>query len=139
MKWMPLKPKFRSMCEAHRYKSLGFQPDDWSDGLTKSDFNEWYDREIKPLFENAVEVTGALDGNNITQPFGQVRGSHDIHNALLIKIEPIKKETAEDLLREYVNLGLGKMAKACSYRDRENEDESLHERARRVLDQSEKK
>jgi len=45
-------------------------------------FERWYDREIKPLFDNAEEAE--LENNQ---------------KALLIKIEPL---TAEDILRQWI-------------------------------------
>lgn len=71
-------------------------------------FDEWFDREVEPvnkMLKGAVEVSGFGDAPNWTW-------KQDIENlsyagrpeyrALLINIEPIKKETAEDVLRDWL-------------------------------------
>lgn len=62
-------------------------------------FHTWFDREIKSLFENAVEVY-SQDGSDWIE---NVPTNWATHKALLINIQPIKEDTAEDLLREIVN------------------------------------
>lgn len=111
-KWKPPKPNF------HDYNT---RTDTYS--ITKSDFNEWYDKEVKPLFENAVEMWGYSPfpykdhpSGNYMEPMNwrspeiakkRVDDGDEMflgnHKALLIKIEPIKQETAESLLREIAN------------------------------------
>ncbi len=54
------------------------------------------------------------------------RCPHDTHTALLIAVEPIRKESAEDVLREIVRL-----AKAC---DGITANAPVLERARKVLE-----
>lgn len=60
--------------------------------------DEWWDKEIVPLFENAEEVFGA-PGRWYSLPDIY----KDTHKALVVKITPIKEPTAEDLLRQIVN------------------------------------
>lgn len=78
--------------------------------LQQQNLNEWYDKEIAPLFENAVEVYGEFDATNeVWSDFSGLRplkANEGVatHKALLVNIEPLKKEeTAEDVLREMVD------------------------------------
>lgn len=65
--------------------------------LTQSEFDSWWNKEIVPLFDNTIEVTGHHNTDyNTFHMFADV--SHLIpqkirpsHKALLINIQPIKK------------------------------------------------
>lgn len=96
MKWMPPTLKFKEHDEVH----------DWGTSIVSEVqliFNEYYEEEIRPLFENAVQVTGCKDDMDIWHyAKGIFRDDHDTHKALLIKIEPLEEETAEDLLRQII-------------------------------------
>lgn len=70
--------------------------------ITESDFNEWFD----DLLKNSVRVYGSshhLDEGVFA--LGKTLGEEDTHTALLVDIQPIKKETAEDVLREMLKKG----------------------------------
>ena len=89
MKFMPKKPDWT-------------QYNDRNDNyyLTKSEFNDWWEREIKPIFENAIEVYGdteTLTWDEETSPIYDKR-------ALLIKVESIKEQTSEDLVKKLIDL-----------------------------------
>lgn len=74
-------------------------------------FDRWFDEQIEPinkLFEDAVEVRKFE--HSLWSTHAQSNWFSDenkcSHKALLIDIQPIKKETAEDVLRDmtkYVN------------------------------------
>lgn len=104
MRWMPPKPEFDLMFEYSAmgklatqtcYEPLGEQVK--VNVLSEKKFNDWYDREIKPLFEDA-ETVYPLYQNQWTT----IRETLHTQKALLIKIEPIKEETAEDILRDLI-------------------------------------
>ena len=67
--------------------------------------SEWFDARVEPinkLLSEGVEVYGFMDrGKSGNAPlFYRELETGETHKALLIKITPIKKETAEDVLRE---------------------------------------
>lgn len=66
--------------------------------ISKDVFDAWFDKEIAPLFQNAVEVYAPDDLN------GWMRScpSAYTHKAILINIQPIKQDTPESLLRELI-------------------------------------
>ncbi len=74
--------------------------------LTKERFDLWYAKEIAPLFENAVEVECSRTiGNHLGSWYASENGcAPKSHKALLIKIQPLKEESAEDILRELVGI-----------------------------------
>ena len=66
-------------------------------------FDDWFDTHIQPInvaLDEAVEVTGENYADDIGWLMGIDRDDSDTHKALLINIEPIKKETAADVLKE---------------------------------------
>jgi len=77
-----------------------------------SELNIWFDQNIEPLneiIENAIHVKGEYrkdrafsdeNGWAFDQSFATTRTTH---KALLINIRPIKKETAEDVLRDIID------------------------------------
>ena len=76
------------------------------------DFMLWFRSQVEPVNEaikGGVEVVSAhrLDGATgwikSDGSCGRVTGMLT-HKALLINIQPIKKETAEDVLREFIDL-----------------------------------
>lgn len=95
-KWMPPKPKFSST---------------FTSGISICrhmdvcrEFDEWYATEIAPLFENAVWVYGQKTEEREMCGFDERPFDNDTHKALLIKIEPIKEESAEDILKEFISV-----------------------------------
>lgn len=88
----------------------------WRDSditITRKMFEDWYDRKIKPLFENAIEVFQYQPGHifcdwspMIDEEFGGVKKYSQ--SGLVINIKPIEKndETAESLLREMTSAGV---------------------------------
>jgi len=83
---------------------------DWDDvleedplSITQEDeLNTWFNQFVEPineLLENAVKVYG-IPQDNCT--FGQDQDNYDTHKALLIDIQPIEKETAEDVLKDFL-------------------------------------
>lgn len=107
-KFMPPKPDFA-------YYGL-------KESLSEDSFNKWYDKEIKPLFENAVKVTGFINHDRYRDRYryhfaGEWHYNDEpTHKAILINIKPIEKEdTAENILRELfdtVGRGSFEMAEA---------------------------
>lgn len=91
-KWMPPKPMLRRI--DHTRGAYGF-------GIYSEDFNEWYDKEIKPLFENAEDVRLC---DSVTRTAHLAEPIDAKHKALLIRIEAIKEESAEDILREILKV-----------------------------------
>lgn len=103
-KWMPSRPTCWKLFDAHPW-------------LHKEEFDAWFDREIRSMFENAVEVYGTIGGKPFYRhQFGDLHSMYpegtfchteclndSTHKALLIKIEPTKEESAEDVLRDIVN------------------------------------
>jgi hypothetical protein len=87
MKFMPPKPDWL------HYGCTAF---------TREAFDHWYAKEIAPLFENASEVyTTCVLGFWTTS--ATLSNDHRFnHKALLINIQPIKEDTAEDILKEVV-------------------------------------
>lgn len=63
--------------------------------------------DLERELEKAVRVVGCKEGNE-NWIFSVERFATDTYSALLIGIEPIKKETAENLLRELVSLTSGR-------------------------------
>ena len=70
-------------------------------------YNLHFDTHLKPIFENAVEVFGEKEHGifsihrlNKENPYSSF---YNTHKALLINIEPIKEESAEDILREMIS------------------------------------
>lgn len=70
--------------------------------IPKHEFEKWWDKEIVPLFENAVTAVGMFDHENKLFDFSD-SFQDATHTASLVNIKPIKHETAEDLLRQIVN------------------------------------
>jgi hypothetical protein len=110
-KWMPPKPDFDKM--KYGYSSyfpaaIGSYHREEQDIeiLIKDTFDKWYDKEIRPLFENAITFYGYRDlnsdGHLIFHECGISRDPE--FTALVMKIESIKEETAEDLLEESIDL-----------------------------------
>ena len=107
-KWMPPKPHFYTRLISNQYRHPLPEL-----VVTEQDFSYWYDREIAPLFENAVEVYGHKDRYDSGWHYGLDRKYASelqlasTHKALLIKIEPLKEVSADDLLREAVGAWYG--------------------------------
>src|SRR6185437_675573 len=93
-KWMPKKPRFDCL------------PLSVGAFITKDNFDYWFDSTIKPIFESAIEVERRIEqvyhpiSEEAYPKFMLVDKPHCTHRALLINIEPIKKdENAEHLIR----------------------------------------
>ncbi len=68
-------------------------------------FNTWFKAEVEPInkmFNEGVEVYG-WDNKDWERQEKHIQGHDHSHRALLINIQPIKKETADDMLREILN------------------------------------
>lgn len=89
-KFLPPKPEFTS-----NKRSDGTTEYPW---IFRWEFDVWYDREVVPLFENAVEVQGTKT-SNMGWSMSEGNNGNPTHTALLINITSIKTETAEDLLK----------------------------------------
>ncbi len=75
--------------------------------ITEDDFQLWY----AEVFKNSTEVFGIhthlIGRPNYWQEFvGQAEAALLTHKALLINMQPIKEETAEDLLKEWFKNGV---------------------------------
>lgn len=90
-RFMPKKPVMRPLAGDFQYREN-------VNAVTEHDFNKWWQAEIVPLFENAVEVW--LDSETATK-WSEYHKS-DYKKGMLINIQPIKEQTAEDLLREFL-------------------------------------
>lgn len=102
---MPPKPYFNNVVRSGYDVSYGTWPFNRYEYqsykvISEIEFNEWYNKEIAPLFENAEEVFS----NQTWQGWYPLGGPDDTPTikALLIKIEPIKEDTAEDFLRDFI-------------------------------------
>lgn len=80
---------------------------DWQ--LKGSVFTKWFDENIEPInraLDEAVKVYAhkafETDEEGNVYYWGKDPSVGDKYKALLINIEPIKKETAEDVLRDIV-------------------------------------
>jgi len=80
------------------YGLIVIQNQDWLDFLDHiEDFNN--------ILSEGVEVYGKKDYWSVNNCFQYTTGKLlDTQKALLINIKPIKKETAEDVLRDLINL-----------------------------------
>lgn len=96
MKWMPPKPKFIKASYSILFPNHGIGGS--GDIILSGDFDSWYDREIKPLFENANEVVSHKNWGGWYEGCGPEENPSK--RALLIKIEPITEENAESILQE---------------------------------------
>ena len=97
-------------------------------------FDDWFFEFVVPNnrdIENAVEVRGTRTGNYALE-WSEENPLVDrgfTHKALLINIEPIKEETAENVLREWI--------KQPEYPGSSLEIHNIIERAKAVLEQDE--
>lgn len=96
-KWMPKKPRYTF------FKTIPQGCNDNLQIVTAGEFEQWWNSEIAPLFENAVEVYGSEDRKGYSQ-FAWLQERHELdkHKALLVNIRPIVQDSAEDILRELV-------------------------------------
>jgi len=73
----------------------------------KNYFNTWFDERIRPLnemIEKGVDVQGIITDKYTSKPtFIWNDSSIATHKALLINIEPIRHESAIEVLRELVS------------------------------------
>lgn len=83
-------------------------------------FDDWYDN----VFKYAVEMYRYSE--NVWSPNPQ---SGDTHTAVLINVRPIKKETAEDLLKEFIKQH-DRIIEGCDY----EVTHPLIERARKIVE-----
>lgn len=68
--------------------------------ISKDVFDAWYDKEIVSLFENAVTVYSHKETTLWNQ---DCRSCIDTIKGIVINIQSIKQETAEDILRDLGN------------------------------------
>ena len=72
--------------------------------IPRSEINKWFDTHVQPVndvIENASQAWGFKDIEGKWY-FDTEPCEEDTHTALLVGIESLKDETAEDLLREIV-------------------------------------
>ena len=95
------RPDWQMICESLHTEN---------DYLREDHVNRWFDTHIEPhnkLIESAVEVYAHNPNKQLTPDnWKSVKYDQDTHRAYLIGIEPIKKDTAEDVLRDIVNKDL---------------------------------
>lgn len=94
IQWPPLKPSFST--GAHI---------DWSFNstlqiITLGEFDSWWKEHIEPLGPGIKTRGYIVKGCHI---FDQSGTLYDSHRAILIGIEPIKKQSAEDLLKDLIS------------------------------------
>lgn len=64
----------------------------------------YFAEDIHRLLGSAIEVSGAIEGEKVVQPFGMVTGGHDTHTALLISIREIQPESEErQIIKDFVS------------------------------------
>lgn len=91
-------------------------------------FNKWFTEEVEPInkmLSEGVEVYNTDSGYGWADTL-EVRA---VRKATLINIQPIKKETAEDVLRDIVNKWWKDREKSCPELD------EYEARAKAVLDE----
>ncbi len=107
--------------------------DNWEVGkVIQGVLCNWFNEHIEPintLLENGVEISGFHE-TDFDKPFMNwsdlpYNPKHDTHSALLINVQEIKKDTAEDIIRDIV--------KDCDNNGIKNM-ETYYQRAKRVLD-----
>lgn len=75
---------------------------------TVGELDLWFDQHVEPInkmLSEGVEIYGDHNLGNGSAPyysFAYEQIPHSAHRAILINIEPIQKETAEDVLRDIV-------------------------------------
>jgi len=80
---------------------------DGKDYISTDCFLEWFEKEVEPInkmLDEAVEVYGYSDLNVSNHTYASDKQECDTHKALLINIQPIKKETAEEILQSFMDL-----------------------------------
>ena len=75
--------------------------------LTKSTMNRWFEEKVEPINKMLSEGT-KVEGYFTDSGYWIYDISKPTHKALLINIEPIKKDTAEDVLRDFVEAWEGR-------------------------------
>lgn len=103
----------------------------------KDAFEKWFDTHVQPvneMLEAGVEIDCVKYSNAGWTGAQTWQNTDPTHRALLINITEIKKETAEDVLRDFV-YNLERAPKSSSV----NEQQlfALQDRAKAVLDRSE--
>lgn len=76
----------------------------WNAGLVRftAEARQWFFHNVEPLnkmFEEGVEVTGEYCDLSERNYWNTIKKMDDTHKAILLNIQPIKAETAEDVLR----------------------------------------
>lgn len=91
-RWMPKKPQFqpkKTHCDSGPYRCINLE-----------ELEIWWLKEIRPLFENAINVHTSIYHDNWREPLPHLL-NYPIKTALLIKVEPIQKEdSASGLAKE---------------------------------------
>jgi len=91
-------------------------------------FDQWFDQHVSPinrLLEAGIEVyTNSYEGR-ANEWLGKAWVDDPTHKALLINIEPIKQETADDVLRDWLEYS--------SSRTIRHEEKDIRERAKAAL------
>jgi len=88
--------------------------------LKDSSLNAWYvdlERWHDQIFQNSVEVFSFVSkGSEREACYSPKRSRHDTYKALLMNIQPIVEDTAEQLLFEMLTVGNGLMRPAIQDR-----------------------
>ena len=78
---------------------------DWGELMWS--FNHWFKEKVEPVNEMIANGIEVYNFEEIWHPMRDAYGDDKPSNkALLINIEPIKKETAEDVLRDILRMYL---------------------------------
>jgi len=79
-----------------------FPPQFSVDSLAK-----WFEENVEPInkmLAEGVEVFSKYDKTYLGYMWSTADNHHQNHKALLINIQPIEKETAEDVLRDFIEV-----------------------------------
>ncbi len=71
--------------------------------IATRDFDEWFDKYVEPINKMLAEGIEVYNFEEIWHPVNDAYGDERPRNKALL-IQPIKKETAEDVLRDLVEM-----------------------------------
>lgn len=93
-----VRPDFKYICKGDHYMK--------TPTLYEENFMNWFNEQVEPInqaIDDAIVVycdNPQLDHHSCNNLWTMNNVSNDTHKALLINIEPLKKDTAEDILRD---------------------------------------
>lgn len=80
----------------------------WKDLGSWRPLNVWFDQHVEPInkmLSEGVEITCHRNSFTSQDSWYATKNLYEAtHKALLINIEPIKKDTTDDVLREFIRL-----------------------------------